>query len=412
MNIWIINHYAVPTKYYPLARPATFAKYLMQEGHEVTIFAASTVHGSSKNLIEDNRLYKEEVVDNIHYVYVRDCTYNNNGIKRILNMVLFPPRLKRASKNFSSPDVVLAVSATPMACMMGINLAHKYNCKGIAEIADLWPESFVAYEIISKKNPLLYFMYAYEKHLYKKADEIIFTMEGGKDYIIEKGWDLKNSGSIDLKKVHHINNGVDLEVFDKNKAKYKFEDSDLDDIDTFKVVYTGSIRRVNNLGILVDTAEKLQKLNPKIRLIVFGDGDERKILSEKAKKKGLSNILFKGKVKKEAIPYVLSKADLCLLHWEPSAIEKYGMSMNKLFEYLASGKPILANSKPAYDLIERYQCGWSNMLLNSSDYAKAIAEIAQVSVQVREQYGVNARKVAMEYDFKQLTNRLIKILEL
>jgi len=83
MRIWFINHYAVPTKYYPLARPATFAKHLMQAGHDVTIFAASTVHNADLNLITDKSLYREDVVDGIHYVYVRDIDYGNNGYRRI-----------------------------------------------------------------------------------------------------------------------------------------------------------------------------------------------------------------------------------------------------------------------------------------------------------------------------------------
>lgn len=48
MRIWLINHYAVPPQYYPLARQNYFAKNLMRLGHEVTIFAASTVHNSDK----------------------------------------------------------------------------------------------------------------------------------------------------------------------------------------------------------------------------------------------------------------------------------------------------------------------------------------------------------------------------
>lgn len=53
MNIWLINHYAVPPKYYPLARPTLFAKNLMAKGHTVTVFAASSVHNSDVNLITD-----------------------------------------------------------------------------------------------------------------------------------------------------------------------------------------------------------------------------------------------------------------------------------------------------------------------------------------------------------------------
>ena len=79
MNIWLINHYAVPPQHYPLARPTNFAKYLMQMGHTVKVFAASTVHNSDKNLITDGAPYREEVVDGVSYVYIKCRDYQGDG---------------------------------------------------------------------------------------------------------------------------------------------------------------------------------------------------------------------------------------------------------------------------------------------------------------------------------------------
>ena len=93
MRIWLINHYAVPPQYYPLARQNYFAKNLMGLGHEVTIFAASTVHNSDQNLIEDDTPYREDVVDGVHYVLVRCRGYRGNGLSRILNMLEFARKL-------------------------------------------------------------------------------------------------------------------------------------------------------------------------------------------------------------------------------------------------------------------------------------------------------------------------------
>lgn len=412
MNIWLINHYAVPTKYYPLARPASFAKYLMRMGHTVTIFAASTVHNSDKNLITDGALFHEDNVDGIHYVYVRDCAYSGNGASRILNMLLFPIRLPRVCKHFEKPDAILSVSATPMACMQGLKLAKKYGCRGIAEVADLWPESFVAYGMIGKRNPLLRFMYAYEKRMYAKADALIFTMEGGRDYIIEKGWDTAHGGPVDLNKVHHINNGVDLEVFDYNKEHYQIDDPDLEDPNTFKVVYTGSIRRVNGVEQLVDAAEVLKgRGENRVKLLIYGDGDEREQLKNEAKLKELGNIEFKGRINKEQVPYVLSKADLCLLHWKPTPITKFGMSMNKFFEYFAAGKPILSNSVAGYDLIQKYQCGISKDIGSDDEYAECIVKMNKTPKNEFDTFCKNARCAAENYNFKKLTENLITVIE-
>lgn len=163
MNIWLINHYAVPTEFFPLARPATFAKYLNKAGHQVTIFAASTVHNSDINFISDNSKYKEEIVDGIHYVYVRASQYKGNGKKRIINMLQYPLRLGAVCKHFEKPDVIIATSVTPMACYAGLKLAKKYKCQGIAEIADLWPESFVAYGLMMFRTFLAVLSKDYER---------------------------------------------------------------------------------------------------------------------------------------------------------------------------------------------------------------------------------------------------------
>ena len=67
-------------------------------------------------------------------------------------------------------------------------------------------------------------------------------------------------GAIDLKKVSHINNGIDLEEFELNKNLYKIDDPDLENDSFFKVIYLGSIRRANNLKQLIDAAKYLKKM--------------------------------------------------------------------------------------------------------------------------------------------------------
>ncbi|MBE0600700.1 MAG: glycosyltransferase, partial [Firmicutes bacterium] len=205
----------------------------------------------------------------------------------------------------------------------------------------------------------------------------------------------------------------DLEAFDADRERAAFPDPDLDDPASFKVVYAGAIRQVNDLSILVDTAETLQKRGRSgIRLLLFGDGDQRAALEEDARKRGLTNIVFKGKVPKSAIPYVLSKADVCLLHWKPTPISKFGMSMNKQFDYFASGKPVLASAKTAYDLIERYGCGVAQNLTTADAYADAICRLADMEPEALRAYGDRARTAAEAYDFKNLTETLLRVMAL
>ena len=189
MYIWLINHYAVPPQYYPLPRQTYFAKNLMESGHKVTIISASTVHNSDQNLIEDGSLWKRAEDDGIDHVYINCRSYEGNGFQRILNMYEFAWKLPKVVRNLEKPDAIVATSMPPMSCAKGIRLARKYRVPGIAEIADLWPESLIAYDVAGPKNPFVLYLRRLEKWIYEKSDAIVFTMGGGYDYIKDQGWE-------------------------------------------------------------------------------------------------------------------------------------------------------------------------------------------------------------------------------
>lgn len=418
-SIWIINHYASNMFEEKGGRHYSFAKYLNRTGYKTTIFCANSRHGKGTLFFDLNNERAQTHVDksiNTPFVFIKARAYRNNGIRRIMNMIDFYKNVLIVARQYENknqrPEVIIGSSVHPLSCIAAIHLSKKYKSKCIIEIRDLWPESIVVYGIARKNNPIVKLLYKLEQWIYEKADEIIFTMAGGKDYIIEKGWNKESGGPIDVTKVHHINNGVDLEVFDYNKEHFIIEDEDLNNEELFKVVYAGSIRRVNNLGQLVEVAKQLQKIGEKsIKFLIYGDGDEREKLSEECTNSNLTNIVFKGKIEKCQIPYVLSKADLCVLHWQPTPITKYGVSMNKFFEYFAAGKPILSNSAVGYDLIQKYKCGVAISIKNDCEYVNTILGIKNLEKKEKELFCVNSRKAAEAYDFKELTKSLIELLE-
>ena len=108
MKIWLINHYAVPPQYYPLARPSLFAKKLIKMGHDVVIIAASTVHNSDQNLIEDKEKTKKIVDDGVTYILVKCINYKGNGLKRVVNILQFAHSLPNVLADLEEPDVIVA----------------------------------------------------------------------------------------------------------------------------------------------------------------------------------------------------------------------------------------------------------------------------------------------------------------
>jgi glycosyltransferase involved in cell wall biosynthesis len=412
MKIWLINQYNMPPEYGHLNRHFNFGKYLKRLGHEPTVFVGSFLHNTKIQMIDDNSVIRKYENADYPYYFIKTCDYSANKLRRIYAMYEFYKNLLKAVKSFDKPDAILGSSAHPLAAVAAIKLAKRFGCQSIVEVRDLWPESFVAYGIVTRKNPLLRLLYAGEKWIYKNADKLVFTMEGGKDYIIEQGWDTDQGGPIDIKKVHHINNGVDLEVFNYNKEYYQFQDEDLDNLNSFKVIYAGSIRLVNNVKSIVDAAFEIKKLGvDSIKFIIYGDGSDRAPLERYCNENGIDNIVFKGFINKKYIPYILSKSDLNIIHFEQNEIKKYGASLNKMFEYFSSGKPTISDCEFNYDLIKKYKSG---IVIDGADAKSLANEIINIKNKNDDEYSDicnNALKVAKEYDFEQLSLKLMNTIK-
>lgn len=409
-TIWLINHAAMPPQYEVRIQTLKRAQYLKDYGFKVIIICGSFLHNTNINLIEDNTQYKLIEYEGEHsFIHIRTKKYKGNGIARIFSLLTFYLRFWRLSSKFEKPDFVCNVVAVPFSNITYF-VSKKLKAKFIVDVVDLWPESFLAYGLVSKNNFLLKLAYNAEYWIYRKADVLIFSMEGGKDYIKEKGWAIEQGGHINLDKVVYINNGVDLEDFDYNQLHYKLYDEDLENEQMFRVIYVGSIRLANNLKQLIDAAELLKDL-PNMQFLIYGDGEDREYLETYCKEKKLSNVVFKQRwVELKYIPYILSKSSLNILNYKNSEILRFGGSQSKSFQYMASGKPICANVAMSYCPINRFQLGIAKEFQTPFEYASAIKSIYELNPDAYLQMCTNAREVSKMYDYKSLTNKFVNAL--
>jgi len=407
-KIWLVNQYAMPPKYESRLRTIKFAHYLTEMGYDVTIFSSSFMHNMNKNLIEDNSKYIQKEYGKLNFVHINTIGYKNNGFARFISLFQFHFKLYFLRNKFTRPDVIVHTALPPFGNIIYF-AARKLKAKYIAEVLDLWPESFVDLGVLNKRNPFILLSYFAEKWLYQKADNIIFSMEGGKDYIVEKKWDKDNGGLIDLKKVYYINNGVDLNDFNNNKTQYKLEDSDLDNVAIKKIIYIGSIRLANNLQELIKAAFILKDYSD-IKFLLYGDGEDREPLEIFCKENKLDNVIFKQKwIEPHYVPYVLSKSSVNILNYKSGSFGKYGGSQSKLFQYLASGKPICSNLKMRYCLINKNNLGIAHEFNSDDDYAKALLSLIELDqISLLEMFE-RSQIVVKNFDYKKLTEKLVNI---
>lgn len=411
-HVWIMNHYASHMYFDRGGRHYNFAKYLKQAGYEPVVFCANSKHGPAENWFPDDTLWHEHMGEEIGvpFVFVKARTYVGNGKQRVLNMVDFYRNVKKTAKEYATkhgkPDVIYASSVHPLTLVAGIQLAKRFGVKCVCEVRDLWPESIVEYSSrFTRDHFLMKLFYQGEKWIYKKADRLIFTMEGGPDYIRERGWEK----SVPLSKVYHINNGVDLAAFDANLAAYRMEAPDLDDPKLFTVVYAGSIRKINNLGLILDVAKEIA--DPRIKFLIWGDGDELPALRIRVEEEHIGNAIFKGRVGKIYIPSIISRAGLNIVHWKMADVLRFGESYNKLFEYLAAGRPVFSTVRPGYSIVAKNRCGADTEGFTPKEIAAGIQRLASLSLGELAQMGKNAREAAKEYDFQNLTRKLVEVIE-
>lgn len=418
MNIWLINHYAADMYRDKAGRHYWFAKKLEERGHNVVVFCASTYLNRSESIDTKGQKWLVQKDEETPFVFVQTRVYKANGFDRINNMVTFYHNLYPATKGYvkqnGKPDVVIASSVHPLTMIAGIRIAKKLKIPCICEVRDLWPEAIFTFGKVRANSLIGRILVVGEYWIYRKANALIFTKEGDTDYLKEHKWTTEQCGHIDLNKCHYINNGVNLTVYQEQIVTEVLNDSDLLDTSKFNVVYTGTVRPVNNVGNMLDCAKILKAKTgyTDVQFLIYGDGSELEKLRQRVTAEALENVKLKGFVARKYMPYVLSKSSVNILNYTQNQFNwTRGNSSNKLFEYMASGKPIISTVHMGYSIIDKYYCGVELDECTPKALADAIVRFHDMSPDERQQYGQNAAEGAKDFDFDALTEKLMNVIE-
>lgn len=418
MKVWLMNHYASNMYRDKAGRHYWFAQQLMERGNDVTVFCSTTLVNGEELFQTGKKRYIAKETEGIVFVFVKTTAAEGNGLKRVGNMVLFYknliPTAHVYAKEHGKPDVIVASSVHPLTMVAGIQIAKKMRIPCICEIRDLWPEAIFQFGKAKENSLLGKALIKGEHWIYKKANALIFTKEGDTDYLKERRWTTAQGGDIDLNKCHYINNGVDIAACEERSRTMHLDDPDLNDTAKFNVTYVGTIRPVNNVGNLLDTAKLLKTAGgyDDVQFLIYGDGSQLEELKQRVTNENLSNVKMKGFVNRQYVPYILSKSSVNMLNY---AQKQYnwtrGNSSNKLFEYMASGKPVISTVHMGYSIIKRYDCGIELDEDTPEALAKEIMRIHDMPAEERDRIGRNAREGAKDFDFGVLTDKLVRVIE-
>jgi len=406
-NVWILNHYAISPDMSGGTRHYDLGKKLVTRGHKVTIFASGFDHNTKKYIkVHPKERYKIEDYDGVRFVWLNTIPYYGNDWRRILNMISYGMRVLSVCRGVKKPDVIIGSSVHPFAVLAAWWLTRRYKTRFIFEVRDLWPQTAVEMGAIKAIGIPAKILYAWERFMYEKAEKIIVLLPNAKEYIEKRG--------IDPQKIVWIPNGIDLERFDKSvhidpssEAAKVFEKYK----NKFKVVYAGAHGSANGLDIVVDTAYLLFKKSVDVHFFLIGDGPEKKKLIKKAQERAVDNITFLDPVSKSQISSILQQSDLLMFCLRDLSIYKYGISLNKMYDYFASRKPVIMAGDAINNISQEAKAGITVEPENPEALAKGIVKIQEMAPEERQKLGANGRAYVEKYhNTRVLTDILEKIL--
>lgn len=396
-TIWIIDHYSSEPKYGGYSRQYNFAVGLAKRGYNVVVIASSFSH-FTHNYISQKKVTISKINNNVHYIYVKTGEYKfNSSIYRFKGMIEFCVRswknIRNIEQKFGRPLWVVGSSPHPFVWILAFQIAKKYNAKFIAEVRDFWPLELETENTNSIYKLFFGLLSRLERWAFNNANKIICTLPYGDRYICDK---LK----IDRDKYTWIGQPLDCKRYDilMNDKKLPVDIEKFIYKQQFICVFAGYYMKYQGVYEILSAAKEIYNDNIPISFLFVGDGEEKDNMKKYVCKNKLHNVLIYDRIDKECIPTLLSRCNVNIAILSDPKVKKmlkYGLSMNKVNEYLYSGSVTILGYFMKENEVTESGGGFSYNP-HEEKLSDIIIKIYNLSELEREKIGINGRNYAIQ----------------
>jgi len=323
-----------------------------------------------------------------------------NGVGRVANMLVYTLRvmLPAQTRMLPRPDVVIGSSVHPFAAVAGLKLARRHGVPFVFEVRDLWPKTLIDMGRLKQGRPLTRMFQYMEKWLYLRSDRIIVLLPYAADYIVPLG--------IPSSRIIWIPNGVDIENSPVPPPPQPHE--------LFTLMYFGAHGNANGLKNILEAIARLERYHPDmpISMRLVGDGPLKSCLMERARDLGLRRVRFENPVPKNRIPSLMAEADAFVFSLVSAPVFRYGVSSNKLFDFMAGARPIIFCCDAANNPVAEAGAGLTVKPEDPVALSEAILQLYSAPIAERHAMGTAGRHyVEKNHDFRQLSMYFASILD-
>jgi glycosyltransferase involved in cell wall biosynthesis len=405
MTIVLINHYAGVGEMEH--RPFYLAREWVRRGHRVVIAAASFSHLRGRNPVVTKRVLRENI-EGVEYLWVKTPSYRGNGVGRALNILVFAAQLTRFREDIVKtyqPDVVVASSTHPFDIYPAAQMAERTRGKLVFEVHDLWPLTLIEIGKLSARHPFIALMRHAEAFAYSHADRVVSILPDAEPYMRQRG--------MAPGKFVHVPNGVDpTEWYEEGSclsAPHRDVIRRLKMEQQFLIGYAGAHGVANALGTVLEAAEQLRDRNA--TFILVGRGPEKTALEQTAAARRISNVIFLPPVPKALVPALLREMDVLYIGLKDEKLFRFGISPNKLIDYMMAAKPVIQAINASNDLVSEARCGYSVPPENPRALADAVLRLIEAGPDRRAEMGESGRMfVHSRHSYAVLADRFLAAL--
>jgi len=412
-RVWIVNHYAsTPDRPYG-TRHFELARGLVKRGHSVTVFAAGFDHQTGREeRLASGSLYRTERFDGVRFVWLRTLPYRGNTWRRQLNMLSFLAVFVVVQTREKAPHVIVGSTVHPFAAFGGWLVAKLRGAEFVFEIRDLWPQTLIDLGAMRVGSPTERLLSALEAFLVRRASAVITLLPGMRNYLTQRG--------LRADHVVYIPNGADLAAFaasapvgdePESVTRTLQEIARLRADGRFAIGYLGAFGRVNRVDVIVQAAADADRRDPgRVGVLLVGEGPERLEVERLAA--ASPAVRFGPAVPRQFVPTILRALDATVVHTTLTPVYRYGISFNKLFEYMAAERPVVFACESAYDPVQAAGAGLTVRPDDPERLAGAFLELAGTTSEIRTAMGSAGRDyVAREHNFEHLGETLNAVIE-
>ena len=385
MRIWNINHHADPPEG-QATRTFDLAVQLNQRGHTVTIFTSTFNHYHFRHVRRLGwRVWRHETIEGVDIIWIRTPPYRGNDWRRVLNNAVFAAlALGAGSVERGRPDVVIGTSVHPLAALTGYALARLRHAVFVFEETDMWPRVLIDFGRLREDSKTALAMTRIEAMLYRKASRVVMLMRGAEDHVEAAGGDPR--------KVVWIPHGVDIRRYDGLKPYDGAPNR------PFRVMYLGAFLTSNAIDSILDVAAELRNRGrDDIRFLFVGAGTRRSEVIDEARRRNLANVAFPDSVPKARIAEAMADADAFIYGLPDLPIYRYGITLNKMTDYMAGARPIIFFGNSSYDPVTEARAGYRVPPGNPNLVADAIEQLVSLEPEERAAMGLRARGWLMQH---------------